>query len=683
MVGILYILLTSITAYIILDKLMPEDYGRINKLKSLAGRDIELAGWMVKLPASYLVGTLIFTWSTYIFAYIFRSVQKPLIWGNTITFLILGVLLISFGALRLRDIKSIGIIGDKKTLSVSRLVNENKLELMLVLFVTFITSYMIFHSFNISDGTMHVGYSVYSDFGPHLSMIRSFSAGSNFPTEYPHFADGHVRYHFFFQFLAGNLEFLGLRLDWAFNLPSILSMLAFLMLLYSFAVILLEKKWTGCLAVVLFMFRSSFAFAAFISEQGSLGKSISAILHGDKHIGKTPYEEWGLWAQKTFINQRHLPFGLGIILLVLIVLYPLFKKMISDLGRYKGEDFSLKGWIKEFAATWDAWIPGRWLRPVLLGIILGLTTFWNGAMVIAVLPVLFIIALLSKHRLEFLIVAVLTVSLSMLQTNFFFGTGSSAVDPKLTIGFVANRKDLLGIILYYIELLGIMPFVAIAGLMIYKKGAGWLAFAFCMPMVLATTLQLTPDIVVNHKYVFVTIILLNIFAAGFLYRVFSVRKNSARVLASLLLAMMLATGVADFITLKNIDKNFGAIQVDDPVKNWVIQNTKPDEIFLTDIHVTHPILLAGRKLYYGWPYFAWSAGYDTDSRDRIVKQIYGGTDPNEVRRLAVENGIDYIVIENGNRDVSKGYKLNEELIRNNFKLAYKNEQNQIEIYRTK
>jgi len=92
---------------------------------------------------------------------------------------------------------------------------------------------------------MRIGWSVSSDFSTHLAVIRSFSYGSNFPSGYPHFADGNMRYHFMFMFLAGNLEFLGLRLDWAFNLPSILSIVSFLMLLYSFAVLLLGEKIIG------------------------------------------------------------------------------------------------------------------------------------------------------------------------------------------------------------------------------------------------------------------------------------------------------------------------------------------------------------------------------------------------------------------------------------------------------
>ena len=42
-------------------------------------------------------------------------------------------------------------------------------------------------------------------------------------------------YHFMFQFLVGNLEFLGIRLDFAYNIESVLALLGFLMLLYSIA----------------------------------------------------------------------------------------------------------------------------------------------------------------------------------------------------------------------------------------------------------------------------------------------------------------------------------------------------------------------------------------------------------------------------------------------------------------
>jgi hypothetical protein len=178
-------------------------------------------------------------------------------------------------------------------------------------------------SFNInSKNEMMLGISVFSDFGAHIPMIRSFSEGSNFPTEYPHYSasgsdsitGNNVMYHFMFHFLSGNLEFLGLRIDWAFNLPSILAMMAFLMLLYSLVVLIFGNRLTAVLAAVLFLFRSSFAVFTFTANlklespnETGINKYISIvkqyldiILNNTTNIGKTTHEDWA------FMHRRFL-----------------------------------------------------------------------------------------------------------------------------------------------------------------------------------------------------------------------------------------------------------------------------------------------------------------------------------------------------------------------------------------
>lgn len=91
-------------------------------------------------------------------------------------------------------------------------------------------------------------------------MMRSFSKGNNFPTEYPHFGGQDVKYHFMFQFLVGNLEFLGIRLDFAYNIESVLALLGFLMLLYSIAKRLTAGLAAGILTLVLFSSAVHFHF---------------------------------------------------------------------------------------------------------------------------------------------------------------------------------------------------------------------------------------------------------------------------------------------------------------------------------------------------------------------------------------------------------------------------------------
>ena len=112
---------------------------------------------------------------------------------------------------------------------------------ILLVFIT----YMMFYVFYIKDGVMYAGLTVCGDYAPHTAMMRSFSLGNNFPTQYPHFGGADVKYHFMFQFLAGNLEYLGLRLDLAYNLISIGSLLGFLMLLYELALRITGRMCCG------------------------------------------------------------------------------------------------------------------------------------------------------------------------------------------------------------------------------------------------------------------------------------------------------------------------------------------------------------------------------------------------------------------------------------------------------
>ena len=116
------------------------------------------------------------------------------------------------------------------------------------------------YTFYIIANKLHVGFTVFSDFTPHLSMIRSFSKGNNFPTSYTCYAGEDIRYHFMFLFLVGNLEFLGMRLDFAFNIPSAMGLISVYLLLYVLAVKISERRSVGFLTGLLFTFRSSISF---------------------------------------------------------------------------------------------------------------------------------------------------------------------------------------------------------------------------------------------------------------------------------------------------------------------------------------------------------------------------------------------------------------------------------------
>ena len=140
-----------------------------------------------------------------------------------------------------------------------------------------------------------------------------------------------------FQFLVGNLEFLGMRLDFAFNIPSLLGMVSTFLLLYVFAVKLTGKRPVGYLAGIFFAFRSSFGVFRYLAERPR-GKGVwEAFTERSEFIGYTPNEDWGLWNLNVYCNQRHLAFSLGVLLLVLILFTPYLYAMGKRREKTYGE----------------------------------------------------------------------------------------------------------------------------------------------------------------------------------------------------------------------------------------------------------------------------------------------------------------------------------------------------------
>jgi sugar lactone lactonase YvrE len=122
----------------------------------------------------------------------------------------------------------------------------------------------------------------------------------------------------------------------------------------------------------------------------------------------------------------------------------------------------------------------------------------------------------------------------------------------------------------------------------------------------------------------------------------------------------------------------------DALLEWLTKETKPRDIFLTDRFVNHPILMAGRRIFYGWPYYAWSAGYDTSNRDRVYRELFEGKDPRKVFRLLKDNGITYVAIDNAVRHGEFIKRPNEQIYAKYFPKVFEDKQhryNSLAIYK--
>ena len=45
--------------------------------------------------------------------------------------------------------------------------------------------------------------------------------------------------------------------------------------------------------------------------------------------------------------------------------------------------------------------------------------------------------------------------------------------------------------------------------------------------------------------------------------------------------------------------------------DWLAENLTSEDLILTPEYSINEVTMAGVMMYMGWPYYAWSAGYDT------------------------------------------------------------------------
>ena len=658
MLGIIYLILSVLIGY--------EISGILTGPKEISTDTNRI--WLV-LPASFGTGILVVTWAVYIiswFASVTGGSDRSLLYGNLIV-LSAAVLILAFLLYR-RKKKAQPMKPESMVTDRSRFRKELVFFGILLVFIT----YMMFYVFYIKDGVMYAGLTVCSDYAPHTAMMRSFSLGNNFPTQYPHFGGADVKYHFMFQFLAGNLEYLGLRLDLAYNLLSIGSLLGFLMLLYELALRITGRMCCGIWTIILFFFRSGMAFWRFLWEHLQAGDLLTVLQENTAFIGYTENENWGLWNFNVYLNQRHLAFGL---LLVTLALYLFMDWLEAGISH---EEKGLQWLGKRFTApeTWKCRQPEKAL---FMGLFLGLGAFWNGAAVIGGLLILMGFAIFSDGKLDYLITALVTVFFSFLQTKIFIR--GSAMGFQLYLGFLAEEKTPWGVVKYLFWMGGIF-FLGLLGLVVFLRRKGRvLAVSFLIPTIFAFTILMTVDINVNHKYIMISYAFLGILWA---WAVCSLWRGKVikKILAVVLAVCLTVTGVYDFVVILK-GNGYGhriAINMNSELAAWLAENLDKNDLLLTPEYSINDVTMSGVMLYCGWPYYAWSAGYDTYYRAAQAVTIYTTFDSELLKNLVKQEKITYILYEEDSQ--FEGQDCREDVIAENYELVYENPGGSIRIYKT-
>ena len=632
--------------------------------------------WVV-LPAAFGMGILMLTWAVYILSWMFSicaGAEHPLFYGNLIVFLV-DILLLS-GIFRWKKKKQ-----QKMFVISERMISRKwilKKELLLFGILTVFVTWMMFYVFHMKDGILYSGFSVYGDYAPHTAMMRSFSRGNNFPTHYPHYGGQDVKYHFMFQFLVGNLEYLGLRLDLGYNLVSILSLAGFLMVLYGISYRMFKSFWAGAAAIVFFFFRSGTAFWRYLWEHLQAGDLVRTLEENTAFIGYTTNENWGLWNFNVYLNQRHLAFGL----LMAAVAVWTFMDWVEAGCSHKEQGFL---WVRNRFFTKKAWICRNVDTAILLGLFLGLTAFWNGAALIGGLLILAGLAVFSDGKLDYVICAGLAVLFSELQSKIF--VSGSVMSPSFYWGFLADNKSISGVLWYLVEISGFFFVGMIVAVVFLKRGQRAVLMGCLLPMAFAFLVSLTPDINVNHKYVMISYAFVTVFWGWIVRCVFLAVKNSwkkwaGRAAAAVLCICLSATGIYDYVIIlrDNDSAHRMTVNMESSLTDWLSANLKKNDLLLTPEYTMNEVTMSGAMLYCGWPYYAWSAGYDTGYRAGQAVLMYTTDDPELLKATVKQEKITYILFE---EDMEfEQQECREDIIRETYPLVYTSEDGRIRIYET-
>ena len=135
----------------------------------------------------------------------------------------------------------------------------------------------------------------------------------------------------------------------------------------AFGELLFKSRAVGIVAAVMFFFHGNLNLVPFLQRESqghfnweAIKKVASAIYHIGAYLSSGyPYrgEDWGVWTQVVYVNQRHLASSIGIFLVVMIFLFDRYleraQQRAIDRARFKAvESGGGRSW-------WRRWVTRR------------------------------------------------------------------------------------------------------------------------------------------------------------------------------------------------------------------------------------------------------------------------------------------------------------------------------------
>lgn len=325
---------------------------------------------------------------------------------------------------------------------------------------------------------------------------------------------------------------------------------------------------------------------------------------------------------------------------------------------------------------------------IFSGALLGLLPMFNSAVFLTAAAVLGMLFLLFSLRGQMLVLAITAGGIALPQMLYLStGSGRAQMPKLLHWGYTIDHPTFENVTKYLGFTFGFKWALIAVALIFATSVQRRLFLALLSLLAVAFCFQFTIEVLANQKFIHIWVIVANLFVAFGFWRLWHLSLGGttvpAKFVALALLMLTLPGGLIDFFPIHNTGWSEVTYK-DDPFIDWLKKETTPREIFLTDRFVNHPILMAGRRVFYGWPYYSWGAGYDATKRDRLYISLFESRDPWKVFHLLKENGIKYVAFDGAVRQAQFIKRPNEELYATYFPKVFEDKQNKynsITIYK--
>lgn len=540
---------------------------------------------------------------------------------------------------------------------MNRIINfarKQKTEVILIIFSVIFSFWLMFATFSYEAGNIQIAGKAWSDFGSHIPLIRSFSFGVNFPPQYPLFSGEPIKYHFLFYSFVGLLEKIGIRIDYALNIPSAIGFAFLLVMIYFFAKYIFKSKSVGVLSVVFFLFNGSLSFLNFFSKHHISWNSLTEITANTNFPSFGPYDHTSIvsafWNLNIYTNQRHLALSYAFSLFI-IYIFLNFEHLVNK---------------KRALAI-----------AILLGIVFGISFILNMAVFLMTGTILTAFLIFMRKERLYIFTTLIISAIIAFPLYKYMNSVPSTFQISFRPGYLVEQLNVFSFLNYWWQNLGLHIILIPVGFFLATKFNKKILIGFFLLFIIGSLFQFSPEIAANHKFFNYFMILGAMFTAFVLVELWK-RKKFLKPFVVILFFFLILSGIIDFFPIANDGKIILPDKNDADVQ-WIIKNTPPDSVFLNTQFFMDKASIAGRKIFFGWPYFAWSQGYDTDSRGKLMTKILASINKQETCNLLKENKIQFVEIIN---PPDTNVPPVSDIFNDNFVLIYQNRSSDYKIYDT-